>query len=794
MTRRLWIALATATGGLACLLAPGSFDEFLSNPYLRAGLVGVALFLVPARLLSIPTGIGRGRPAAERVSVDFVCSLALMIPALALPLAAGGGLELFVAGYAVTVMALVAAAALFPMRSNERSRPAENAPGTLVIVLTVLLVALLAIGAWELTRTGSIDRWWYLAYVRSYLEAETLVISEPFLATAYSPPRFGFNAWLLTLAVWARQAAVDPVWLYERACAPGLVPVAFSALLLMSRSLFGPGRLAWLSVLAGGLLWASGSLFPVVTRLPEDKLFAMMIVAPVATAAFLSRLTGGWRRWLIVLALATALLATVHALVYAIVLLLVVPFALLMSRSGRAPAALLAPLLLIVALGALWPAMTGIGAHRSLEADGARLENRDHPVVRVHSARSRLIRFDGGSYMVKPRLLAHPITLLALASLPLVGRRRRIEQFFLLPATLLPLALAFAPPLAVMAGAVVFPWMVYRLLWALPIALLVGLAMDRAGHLAGGIRWLPVLLVVSLAMPWTVTAVGGRFRAERADLALPGPGAFRATMKRVAKLPHDSLVAASPEISERIPALTGRRVLAISDRGTVVFSPSREEAEQRLRARSSIMSGNWSPIAGVPRPTHVLFEPGTAAAIYCADQIFKIAGFELCSFAPRSLAASEQFTDAPAAGTVNISLETMLFDKRSALRAECTPALDEEASFLHWPRPGPWSARFADSLCTVRTKRGGTDTFSPRVLTIRPFLGHAAEELRVTVVGDRDRRQLWRRTTRRRLSDGDTLRLVLPEGEVETLRINVAPSFLPFLKLDEMSLGFDEQP
>ena len=81
--------LATATGGLACLLVPGLFDDILLSPYLRAGLVGIALFAVPARLLAIPTGIGRGRPLAERVSIDFVCSSALLLPALALPVFLG---------------------------------------------------------------------------------------------------------------------------------------------------------------------------------------------------------------------------------------------------------------------------------------------------------------------------------------------------------------------------------------------------------------------------------------------------------------------------------------------------------------------------------------------------------------------------------------------------------------------------------------------------------------------------------------------------------------------------------
>ena len=55
-----------------------------------------------------------------------------------------------------------------------------------------------------------------------------------------------------------------------------------------------------------------------------------------------------------------------------------------------------------------------------IQQDGAQLASSDHPVVRIHAARDRLIESDafariGGRYAVNPRLLAHPLLLLALA-------------------------------------------------------------------------------------------------------------------------------------------------------------------------------------------------------------------------------------------------------------------------------------------------------------------------------------------------------------------------------------------
>jgi hypothetical protein len=790
------MVMATAMAGILAITIPGLLTTVLWNPYVRAGLVSLGLFLVPGRLVSMATGTGSGRPPSERLSIDFVSSIAVLIPALALPAALGLPLGAFVPAYITTILVLATAAALFRRRSDERQGPTEARAGTLVVTLVVLLAILIAGAAWALTPTGSVDRWWYLAYIRSYMQSPVVSLAEPFLGSGHSPPRFAFNSWLMMMAVWADRAAVSPIWLYERASAPGLVPVAFSALILLARSVFGPGRLPWLAALAGGLLWTGGSLFPVVTRLPEDKLFAVMIVLPVVTAAFVSRLAGGWRRWLIVLALASAVLATTHALIYAIALVTLLPFALLMVWSERSKRSVAGLALAVIMAGAIYPAWTGLAAHSQLENDGASLANRDHPVVRVHWSRGRLVEFADGTYMVKPRLLLHPLMILALVSLPLVWRRRPTERMFLLPATLVPLAIAFIPPLAVLAGRFIFPWMVYRLLWAIPFTLLLALAIDWVGGMTRSNRWIAVLVIVSLAMPWSVKAIGGRFSPERDDLALPGPGAFRATMKRVAALPVDAVVAAAPEISERIPAVAGKRVLALSDRGTIVFSGSRSEGENRLRARASILAGTWTPVGGVPQPTHVLFEPGTAASRYCGRQIYKIAGFELCSFSPAAAAKDMGVATAqvPGAQSKTVDLGSMLFDPTSPLRAECTPPLDEDSPFLHWPRPGPWSARFGNMLCTIRTRKiVGDGYFTATELSLRPLLGNAVEELSITVVGSKNGKQRWRLSSTRRLHSRQKFTLALPHQTIDTLRLSVVPNFLPFLKLRNLSLSIDDE-
>jgi len=792
MTRRVWPPIAAAAAAVLVILGTQDTTAFL-DPYTRALLCAWALFGVPGWLACRCLGIGPGREAAERPALAFVASLAVLLPALAWPFLVAGPLRTFVPVYIATVVLLAAVSVAIVPPTPEPTPARNTTAGPLIITLSILLAVLLTAAAWHLTRTGSIDRWWYLAYVRGYLESHALGFGEPFFDGATVVDRFRFNGWLVALAAWARCARVDPVWLYERVCPLLLVPLSFSAALVFANSLFGRGRTAWLVVLASGLLWAGGSLFPVSTRIPEDKLMALLTVAPVTVGVFLTRANGDGKRWLGLLVACAAVQATIHALVYGIVLLTVVPVALWWAWRMPAERARFVVMIAVLAAGALYPLWTGLGSRQALIADGSTLAHLDHPVVRVHHSRGRLIELDDGSYLVRPQLLRHPLTLLAVVALPLVWLRRPRARDFLLASSVIPAAVAFVPPLAGLAGRLILPWMVYRLLWAVPYTCLIAVAVDATSRLSGRYRWLPVLALVSLSMPWTVGVLGGRPDAQRSELAVPDDGAFREAMVRVAALPRDAVVAAAPEISERIPGLTGRRVLAVSDRGSVVFAGSRSAGERRLRARAAIMAGLWRPEPGVPTPTHVLFETGTAASVYCGAQLFRLASFELCTFHAAAPSPGVRLPEASeeSDGAVRVGLWSMLFDGSAPYRATCTPALDEQANFLHWPRPGPWSPRYPHAFCTIQRRGGNGARFQPRTLVLEPFLGNAVEELLVNVAGQRDGRVRWRMRTRRRLRSHETVRFEFPNGTVDGVRISITPAFLPFLKLARLDVTFD---
>ncbi len=789
--------------GLAVVVL-ASYLSGMLGPYPPALLVAGALLGVPGYLFSIALGIDREISAAERPAVYFTASIGLLVPAFLVPLVFATSLAWFVLGYGILV-GLLACLALRARLATADESPDDRAASDLQCPVTraalgAVVIALTA-GAWKITATGSIDRWWYLAYIRSYMDAGALDLAEPFLAGDLVVPRFALHSWLLVMAAWARQAGVDPIWLYEAACPLVLVPVALSAALWLARSIFGRGQIVWLTVLATGLLWLGG-LFPVVARLPEDKLLAALVLTPVAVGCFIRAARSGSFGQTAVFAACLAALATCHALAYAFLFVVLLPYSALALAGRRLKVLRVAPLVALLALGAAYPAYTGLASRDLLAHTGASMSRPDHPVVRVHQGRDRLLHLSTGDYVVNPNLLRPPLTVVALFSLPLVFFRRRAARDYLLPATLLPLAFTFVPPLAVAAGDWILPWMVYRLLWVIPFGALLGLAADTGSRRLPNHPWLVPIALVAIAVPPSADALAIRFEPWRQRLAVPGQGPVREAMRAVGTLDPDAAVAAAPEISERIPGMSGRHVLAAMDRTTIVFAASREAGEARLRARAAVMQGNWTPEADRPVPTHILFAPGEPAERHCGHTLFSTAGFELCEFSAdgpgRGLPAparAKAFAPASADGPFRLSLYDLIEHPAAEFSARCRPDVVMRPSHLVFSRTGPWSARALYVSCRVGLATpSGAPGGTPVSLTITPFLGRAVDELSISARGLRRRDVVWRRRTMRRARNDEPIRLALPGDPVDAIELTMAPSFLPFLKVRDVEISLDRVP
>lgn len=742
---------------------------------------GLAIFLAPGAVLLAAASISL-RPL-ERIAYSFTASLVLLTAAFALSLALG----LSLGGAGVALLSVTTAAGLL-MRfcfsadsigvadDNVREEDPSRLAGVAIVFLLIFCLA----AAVAFAPVGSVDRWWYLAYVRSFLQADALTLAEPFFGTGQAFARFGVHPWLFGLALWSQWSSVDPVLLYERAAPIVAVMAAFSSTVVLARELFSDRATARLSVLATMLLW-SGGLVPVLARGGEDKILAASALTPLCIAACLRLLRSPCatrvRQNLLLLLLAATATAATHALAYAFVLLALIPTALVLGFRGaasRGTLILAASVLLVVAVA---PATTGFVVQQRLQDIGAEQRVVDHPVVRVHQGRERLMALPGLGNIVSPRLLLHPLVLLAaLGVLGLMRSRSRIRGdagSFLTVATVLPLFLAYIPPLPVAVGAVIPPWMVYRVLWLLPLAPLAALGAigfaSRIGkrELAGA----SVMLLLGLPMVvWNAQSRGGETRAL---LAAPSNEEFAGLLRAIVLLPNGSLVAAPPELSERLPALTGRPVLAALDRSTIVFSGSRTIGESRLRSRAmALLSGpTMSAALEDIAPTYAVFAPGAEEGPNCVVELYRAKTYALCELAAPS----------PKDSKVPVLSAAVPADSSA-------DGLVREATCITTTRQGrrnPWSANTPLARCRVSVPA----TWQGRagvVLQVETNTGRAADELLVRVASGKGGRPLGDAVAR--VSGRGRFAWELPPLESADLEVRIASAFLPTLRVPSVSL------
>jgi hypothetical protein len=779
------------------------------SPWLLFG--GIALLLVPGAVLLSAARLPLRHE--EKLAYWFAASLVLLTATFAASVVSG--LSIAATPWVLALLTFAAAKAariLLPsspaLETDDRLRP-----GPLHFVLVAAGIGCL-VAAVSFAPVGSVDRWWYLAYVRGYLDGAPLDLAEPFLGTGQSFARFGFHPWLLGLAMWSQISGLDPVEVYESAAPILVVLASVSATAALAIEMFGRGAKARLTILATMLLW-SGGLVPLLARAGEDKVMATAALAPLCLAAFLRALreaqSGSAVAGLLLLSVAAIATAAVHALALAFVLLAIVPaaaiFAVTMPRR-RATLSLAVTILLAVAVA---PAVSGLVVKQRLAEIGADAANQDHPVVRVHEARDRTLEIADGVHVTNPRLLFHPITLLALLGLLSVARRSRdsLTRYLqhaessgdlpepagdeavlrlLLVTSLVPLAIAFFPPATDFMGSIIPPWMVYRVLWILPLAPLAAIGVDvlvsryssdespasrntsnesLASNESLPSRYslrelLAVVTMLALGLPTVLTATGSRLAEVRERLAPPSGDDFAHTVAAVAALPSDALVVAAPELSERLPALTGRHVVAALDRSTIVFSGTREQGEARLRARAALLAGDvdggdLARKAGI-MATHAVYDPRATRTPRCSGELYRGEAWAVCELG--------QAVESDAAPALEPS------DKAGAdvlATAEC------EAAPLVNGKRDPWSAAPPIVVCRATLP---VAVAGPAVLRMEVETGRAADELRVEV---RDTAGAGRHGSARVDCCG-LASLELPSVEAGPVEIRIASSFLPAVK------------
>jgi hypothetical protein len=125
---------------------------------------------------------------------------------------------------------------------------------------------------------------------------------------------------------------------------------------------------------------------------------------------------------------------------------------------------------------------------------------------RLATSRLNLLGDQSGLYSADLRLIAHPLTVLAIALIPWLFRRLRthLGTQFTLSNMIGVLVLCYVPVFTVVLGKLITPGMIWRVLWLLPVSLtiayvMVDLGQTVANRLQGRLRYgLPLLLLITV--------------------------------------------------------------------------------------------------------------------------------------------------------------------------------------------------------------------------------------------------------------------------------------------------------
>ncbi len=595
------MSLAAALAVLGALGAAGGWS-MLPAGLLLAGLVWLPGAVILGTAAAFWPASELLRPGPGRVAAESTLGLVLLLPAVGpLFLVAGDiamaatslGLVHLIAGLAALAVLSIPRDGGPPLDTAETGPSAWRTDGWAVAVAAVLLLPLVLSHA-----GGTVDDWWDMAFVSAWSAGPELGMGEPFLGSGRVHPRFMWNAWLLVQALVVGASGLSPHSLQVGQLAALVCLLSISAQAGLAGVLFGKDRpVARLATILALPCWLLATeAIPFFTRLHQDKFVAVLVFVPVMLAAALAYTRRRQPMDLMVLLVASLAACSVHSLVYAVGLAgVVVTVAAANGGKGWRSAA---GTLLAAAAPLAYPLTQAWMLAPRLEAQGISLASPDNPVVGAHLWLGRLAGSGGPLFVVDPRSVFGPFVLLAIAGLLVAASRSyrtQVASRVLLALTLVPLAMVCVPGLAAVTGKLMLPWMIYRLLWLVPVAALAGLAFEWAFDRSSAGRRVLAVSVLTLLTVLTVVPVA----LARAERGMHARASERPRHPRGTTLAVLDFLAASPErgpvlaplgLSEVIPALARRPVVAFSERGTLVFSSRESEAYQRMYDRARFFS------------------------------------------------------------------------------------------------------------------------------------------------------------------------------------------------------------
>ncbi len=519
------------------------------------------------------------------------------------------------------VLALIGLIALVrSLRESEPPAHARPSPtawdwGAFACAVAVLLPVV------SMHAGATVDDWWDLSFVRSYLESPRLTFAEPLLGSAQPHPRFLWNSWYIVQSLVLEGRVGEAVAMQSGPLAAFVCVMVVSASALLARTVFAdqPAIVRRFAVLAVPLWLYGTEALPFFTRLHQDKFVAGLVLVPVLLSAVLFGLRVGMRPLVgVLILLASVAVCSTHSLVYGVGMIGVGTLVLAELFSGAIGVGRALAVVSTAAPPLLYPIGQAMVLSARFDAQHISLAYSDNPVVIAHLSLERLVRPLSEWYIVHPGAVFGPIAAIAVVGFIVCWMRRREHAFrvvFVL--TLMPCALIFLPGVASAVGSVMVPWMVYRVGWLVPVPLLLAAAFDTMTNarftLASAARLAVVFLLALVAV---VPVAADRLRRDMREHPASREGGPRGTTKHLydflATLPRGSRVVGETGISRLIPAFTGHSTLAMAERSTLVFSKDEASAYKRLRARSDFYAADAGPerrgrLAGEYGLTHAVF-------------------------------------------------------------------------------------------------------------------------------------------------------------------------------------------
>jgi len=567
-------------------------------------LLLVLIVLLPGWVVAPLLCAGERRGAPDRVAFALALSVVLLDLATA-PLLAFR-LPLDAARWPLAGMYIVAALASLGFDKWRGPRRADTGAEWLawLVAAALLVPVVVRYGG------GGVDDWWDLAYVRALADRAAVDFAEPMLGTGAVHPRFAWNAWSLLQAFVLDVAGGEPIEIQAYWLAPIVSVASVAAVLALARSAFGDrdrsARLAAVLILP---VWLHGTeALPYFTRLHQDKFVAALVLMPVLLSAALDYLERPSARRLVAVACYAVATCSVHSLVFGVGALGVAFCGVVSHRAGserrgwytvpRAGAPTrhdLSKLALVGAAVAALPTYQALALRGWFAGGQVAIAVRDNPVVRAHLALDRLIAPDTWYMIVSPAALFGPVGVFCVFGVLAALGRKRAGDRYLLALTLAPAVLIFVPLVASAVGKLAVPWMLYRIGWLIPQPLLLARALAAvAGHepgIAGGVRVAAMVLVmISVALPVAADRMRRDLREHPYVRELEPRGTTLDVYRYLRTANERSTVLAPPGFSSLVPALTGRTVVAFSERGTLVFARDEQDAYGRIRDRATFFS------------------------------------------------------------------------------------------------------------------------------------------------------------------------------------------------------------